>query len=178
MRRPAVVVLLILGALLAATSVSAQTAIRLATTVRSITLDGADHVLADIPALEAIAGGSGPVVLALDAGITWGIRGGTSADPYFGETLRWYSGKGVSLFAHGRIGTLVLNNLTVLGSTGIDVDIPIGRGRHVVLGVEYFNRLVTRVGGFLDGPQWYVSGDGVGFRVGMGFSPRPGAGGP
>jgi len=148
------------------------------TTVRTITFEDKEYVLADVPMFEGAVGGTGKYMLTLDLGITWGVKGGTSADPYFGDALRWYPVPHIGLFAQGRIGTLLFNNITVLGSTGVDVEIPIGARRRVIIGMEYFNRLVTKVGGFLDGDQWYASGDGLGIRIALGFVPDPKSGGP
>jgi hypothetical protein len=35
------------------------------------------------------------------------------------------------------------------------------------VGIEYFYRDVSKLAGFLDGPQWYASGRGVALRVGI-----------
>jgi hypothetical protein len=150
----------------------------LGTTVRSITSGDKEYVLADVPMFEGTIGGTGKLMLTLDVGITWGVKGGTSADPYFGDALRWYPVPYIGLFAQGRFGTLLFNNITVLGSTGVDVEVPISARRRIIVGVEYFNRLVKKVGGFLDGDQWYASGDGLGIRIALGFLPDPGKGGP
>ena len=37
--------------------------------------------------------------------------------------------------------------------------------KFLVIGVEYFQRDVVKWKGFLDEPQWYASGHGVGMRV-------------
>jgi hypothetical protein len=177
MRWPAAIVALAVGALGHTSPVLAQTLGRIGTTVYPVTLEGTEYILADIPRIEAMVGGTGRLTGSLDLGITWGVKGGTSLDPFLGNTLRWHPFKAVSVFVHGRAGTLLLNNVTVLGSTGLEIEIPIGGGRKLLLGGEYFNRLVTKVGGFLDGPKWYVSGDGLGVRVGFGFSPGPNASG-
>ena len=176
MRQSSIIATLAVAALSLTTQASAQVLGRIGTTVYPITDEGTDYVLADIPRFEAVVGGTGPLTGSLDLGITWGVRGGVTLDPFLGNTLRWQPFRGLSLFAHGRAGTLLLNNVTVLGSVGLDLEIPIGGGRTVLLGGEYFNRLVKKVGGFLDGPKWYVSGDGLGIRLGFGFS--PGTGGP
>jgi hypothetical protein len=164
---------LAVAALSLTTQASAQVLARIGTTVYPITHEETEYVLADIPSFEGAVGGTGPLTGSLDLGITWGVRGGVTLDPFLGNTLRWHPFNGVSLFAHGRAGTLLLNNVTVLGSVGLDLEIPIGGGRTILLGAEYFNRLVKKIGGFLDSPKWYVSGDGLGLRIGFGFSPDP-----
>jgi hypothetical protein len=176
MRQSAIIVMLAAAALSLTTQASAQALARIGTTVYPVTIDGTEYTLADIPRVEATVGGTDRLTGSLDLGITWGVRGGTSLDPFLGNTLRWSPVRGVSLFAHGRAGTLLLNNVTVLGSAGLDFEIPLGGGRTLFLGGEYFNRLVKKVGGFLEGRKWYVSGDGLGLRVGFGV--RPDGSGP
>jgi hypothetical protein len=166
--------MLALAALSLTRQASAQVPARIGTTIYPITHEGTEYILADIPSFEGAVGGTGPLTGSLDLGITWGVRGGVTLDPFLGNTLRWNPFRGLSLFAHGRAGTLLLNNVTVLGSVGLDLEIPLGGRRTLVLGGEYFNRLVKEVGGFLDSPKWYVSGDGLGIRVAFGFSPEGG----
>ena len=178
MRQSAIVVTLAIAALGLTTQASAQVLARIGTTVYPITIDGTEYILADIPKVEATVGGTDRLTGSLDLGLTWGVKGGTSLDPFLGNTLRWTPFRGVSLFAHGRAGTLLLNNITVLGSAGLDLEIPLGGGRTLIIGGEYFNRMVKKVGGFLDSPKWYVSGDGLGLRVGLGFRPGPDRSGP
>ena len=141
-----------------------QSLLNVGTTVRVIRTDTERFTLADIPMLEAIVGGGGAghrqIYASLNTGVTWGVRGRESVDFFFGDTFRWYPVRNVGLFAQGRVGTYVL------GSAGIDVEIPIGRGARFVVGVEYFNLLVRKHG----------SDDGLGLRFAVGF--RPSGGGP
>ena len=89
---------------------------------------------------------------------------GTSPDfslvPTFGPGLRWYPVRFISLYSQGRLGTLMAN-------VGIDVNIPVGESAVLVVGAEYFDRRVRELAGFIDGEQWYISGDGIGFRFGI-----------
>jgi len=160
------------GCSLWAGGASAQTMVNIGTTVRPITVDGHQYVLAELPMLEAILSCGRRFCLTLNGALTWGIKGGSSVDMAFGDALSWNPVKPVRLFVQGRIGTFVLNNVSVLGGAGVDLNIPLGRDRTIVLGAEYFNRLSTKVGGFLKGPQWYASGEGIALRIGFGFSPR------
>lgn len=115
---------------------SAQTLVNLGMTVRQIRSETERFTLADIPMFETTVGGGGrrQFYVSLNTGLTWGVQGGHSVDFYFGDTFRWYPAKNVGLFAHGRIGTFLLTNVTARGSAGVDVEIPIGKTSRLVIG--------------------------------------------
>ena len=111
---------------------------------------------------------------------------GTSPDfsfvPTVGPGLRWYPVRFISLYSQGRLGTLTFSSYTLMANVGIDVNIPVGESAVLVVGAEYFpvgesavlvvgaeyfNRRVRELAGLIDGEQWYISGDGIGFRLGI-----------
>ena len=99
--------------------------------------------------------------------LTFGTSPDFSLVPTVGPGLRWYPGRFISLYSQGRLGTLTFSSYTLMANVGIDVNIPVGESAALVVGAEYFNRRVRELAGFIDGEQWYISGDGVGFRLGL-----------
>jgi hypothetical protein len=94
-----------------------------------------------------------------------------------GVGIIWAPSPYVSASAKTRFGTFFFNNRTHLRSVGLDISIPIQRRqmaenlirgtRFLVVGVEYFRRDVVKWAGFMEGPQWYASGNGVAIRAGI-----------
>jgi hypothetical protein len=148
-------------------------------TVRPITDGGVTYVVVDAPTFESRLhlGRERPVSLIVPFALSWGTAGGFSSEISFGIGLSWAPSPYVSVFALSRVGTFFFTNGTRTRIAGVDIAIPIRRmtfaegvsrqSRFIVVGVEYFDRDATRWGGFMKGPQWYVSGQGVAFRVGI-----------
>ena len=99
--------------------------------------------------------------------LTFGTSPDFSLVPTVGPGLRWYPVRFISLYSQGRLGTLTFSSYTLMANVGIDVNIPVGESAALVVGAEYFNRRVRELAGFIDGEQWYISGDGMGFRLGL-----------
>jgi len=146
--------------------------------VRTISGGGTDYVIVDAPAGDLmIRLHRKPVFVTIPAAVSWGIKGGFSADASIGIGMSWSPSKYVSASAKTSFGTFFFNNRTHLRGAGLEVNIPIAReafaegvtrqSKYLVFGVEYFHRDVVRWKGFMKGPQWYASGHGVAFRVGV-----------
>ena len=94
-----------------------------------------------------------------------------------GLGLSWLPTEYLSVFAQAQVGTFFFNNRTRARSVGLDINLPIRRmqfvggptlnRKFIVVGVEYFDRNVARLAGFVHGPQWYASGRGVAVRFGI-----------
>ena len=146
-------------------------------TARVLSDRGTTRVLVAFPAGEVHLRFSDHASLVVPLALTWGVKGGFSLDGSIGIGLSWTPTKYVSASATTNIGTLLFNNVTHLRTVGIDLNIPIGRttfaeglsrqSRFLVVGVEYYQRSVSKLAGFLDGPQWYASGRGVALRIGI-----------
>ena len=138
---------------------------------------GTTRVLVEFPAGEMHGRLNDHTFVVVPLALTWGVKGGFSVDGSIGIGLSVVPTKYVSLTAKTNIGTALFNNVTHLRTVGVDVNIPIARAtfaqgltrqnRFVVVGVEYFQRSVSKLAGFLDGPQWYASGRGVALRIGI-----------
>ena len=74
---------------------------------------------------------------------------------------------GMGAAASAQTSEPFLCSYTLMANVGIDVNIPVGESTFLVVGAEYFNRRVRELAGFIDGEQWYISGDGIGFRLGI-----------
>jgi hypothetical protein len=145
----------------------------LGTTIRRIDHGGKTFWLAEIPMLELefpIA--EDRVAGFLSLGTTWGTKGGFSVEWTTGGGLRWRPNRVFAVHASGQFGTFVFNNYTLLGVAGFEVYFPLGDSIDLAVGAEYFNRRNRELAGFISKPQWYVSGDGVGARVGFAFRGR------
>ena len=132
-----------------------------------IPVDGR-YWFADIPMAENMF----PIVddrlfVTTNLNFTFGTSPDFSFVPTVGPGLRWYPVRFISLYSQGRLGTLTFSSYTLLANVGIDVNIPVGESAVLVVGAEYFNRRVRELAGFIDGEQWYISGDGIGFRLGI-----------
>ena len=144
---------------------------------RVISYHGMTRVLVDFPAGERQGRLSDHMFLIVPLALTWGVKGGFSVDGSIGIGLSYVPTKYVGLSAKDNIGTALFNNVTHLRTVGVDFNIPIARAtfaqgltrqnRFLVVGVEYFQRSASKLAGFLDGPQWYVSGRGVALRIGI-----------
>ena len=138
---------------------------------------GTTRMLVDFPVGEVHLRMNDHAFLVVPLALTWGVKGGFSVDGSIGIGLSVVPTKYVSLFAKTNIGTALFNNVTHLRTAGVDVNIPIGRtifaeglsrqSRFLVVGIEYFQRDVSKLAGFLDGPQWYASGRGLALRIGV-----------
>jgi len=118
-----------------------------------------------------------PVFVSIPLALTWGVKGGFSADASIGIGMSWSPSKYVSTSARISGGTFLFNHWTHLQTVGVDLNVPISRmvfaeglsrqNKFLVVGVEYFHRDVSTLIGFLSGPQWYTSGHGLAVRVGI-----------
>jgi hypothetical protein len=145
--------------------------------VRVITDQGTTRVLVEYPAGEAQFRVTDRAFVVVPVALTWGVKGGFSVDGSIGIGLSVLPTRHVALYAKTNIGTALFNNVTHLRNAGVDFNIPIGRttfaeglsrqNRFLVVGIEYFYRHVSKLAGFLNGPQWYASGRGVALRIGI-----------
>lgn len=150
-----------------------------AASVRMIRSHPNTPVLIDVPVGESLMRISRQhdVFLTVPLALTFGVDGGFSADMSIGIGLTWKPTPHISASARRTFGTFLFNNRTHVRAAGIDVTIPIARtffyegvsreSRHLVVGVEWFQRDVVRWAGFFEGPQWYASGTGIAIRVGI-----------
>jgi hypothetical protein len=148
-------------------------------TVRPIAANGVTYVIVDAPMHEPrlLLSRRAGLFVTIPFAISWGTAGGFSADASLGAGLAWAPSPYVSVSAQTRFGTFFFNNRTRLRAISADLSLPIRhatfaegvtrRSRFLVVGVEYFDRDVTRRRGFLEGPQWFVSGRGLAVRVGI-----------
>jgi hypothetical protein len=147
--------------------------------VRTITSHPRTPILVDVPIGESLMRLSRQhaVFLTVPLAVTFGVDGGFSADMSIGIGLTWKPTPHISASAKRTFGTFFFNNRTHLRTFGIDATIPIARTfiyegvsrekRHLVVGVEVFQRDVVKWAGFMDGPQWYASGTGFAIRAGI-----------
>ena len=145
--------------------------------VRVLEQPGDDVVFIDVPLRENLGRITGGLYFTVPLAVTFGVSGGFSADMSMGVGLTWSPTPYIGASAKVSVGTFFLNHRTLLPSVGLDAAIPIQsrmfaenlsrRARYFVIGIEYFRRDVTRWAGFMDGPQWYVSGSGVAIRGGI-----------
>lgn len=147
--------------------------------VRTITSHPRTPILVDVPVGESLLRLSRrhTVFLTVPLALTFGVDGGFSADMSIGIGLTWKPTPHISASAKRTFGTFFFNNRTHLRTFGIDATIPIARTfiyeglsretRHLVVGVEVFQRDVVKWAGFMDGPQWYTSGTGFAIRAGI-----------
>jgi len=150
-----------------------------AAAVRAITSHPRTPILLDVPVGESLLRLSRKhhVYLTTPLALTFGVDGGFSADMSIGIGLTWKPTPYISASAKRTFGTFFFNNRTHLRTFGIDATIPIARtflyegvsraSRHLVIGVEVFQRDVVKWAGYMDGPQWYASGTGVAIRAGI-----------
>ena len=151
----------------------------MAASVRMIRSHPNTPVLIDVPVAESLMRISRQhhVFLTIPLALTFGVEDGFSADMSIGIGLTWKPTPHVSASARRTFGTFLFNNRTHVRAAGVDVTIPIARtflyegvsreSRHLVIGVEWFQRDVVRWAGFFEGPQWYASGTGIAVRVGI-----------
>lgn len=147
--------------------------------VRTITSHPRTPILVDVPVGESLLRLSRrhAVFLTVPLALTFGVDGGFSADMSIGIGLTWKPTPHISASAKRTFGTFFFNNRTHLRTFGIDATIPIARTfiyegvtrekRHLVVGVEVFQRDVVKWAGFMHGPQWYASGTGFAIRAGI-----------
>ena len=138
----------------------------LGTTIRPIASDGKEYWLVEIPMVEGDIPIRGEhLSVTLDGGMTWGTKGGFSVESTVGGGLRWSPSRFFDVYTQGHFGTFLFNNYTLLGTVGVEVNVPAGESASLGLGVEYFGRRNRELAGFITKPQWYASGRGVGVRV-------------
>lgn len=145
--------------------------------VRVLEQPGDDVVLIDVPLRENLGRITRGLYFTVPLAVTFGVSEGFSADMSMGVGLTWSPTPYLGASAKVSVGTFFFNNRTLLRGVGLDAAIPIQsrmiaenlrrHTRYFVLGVEYFRRDVSRWGGYMDGPQWYVSGSGVAVRGGI-----------
>ena len=150
-----------------------------AAAVRAIRSHPRTPILIDVPIAESLLRISRQhdLFLTVPLAATFGVTDGFSADLSIGIGLTWKPTPHISASARRTFGTFLFNNRTHVRAAGIDVTIPLSRtwlvegvsreDRHLVVGVEWFQRDVVKWAGFFEGPQWYASGTGIAIRVGI-----------
>lgn len=145
---------------------------------RAFSSAGKDYLVIDALKLEGMLRLSDkPIFLTLPLALSFGVKGGFSSELSVGVGLSWSPSKYVTAHAQQRVGSFFFNHGTYQRSVGFDINIPIAhqtfasgvtrQSDYLVVGVEYFHRDVHKWIGFMDGKQWYASGQGVAVRVGV-----------
>jgi hypothetical protein len=145
--------------------------------VRTVEQPGDDAVLIDVPLRENLGWITRDLYFTVPLAVTLGVSPGFSADMSVGAGLTWAPTPYLGVSGKVSVGTFFFNNGTLVRSVGLDAAVPIKsvtiaenlrrHTRYVVIGVEYFRRDVAKWAGFMDGPQWYVSGSGFAIRGGI-----------
>jgi hypothetical protein len=136
-------------------------------------MDDFEFIAADIPFWDGYLFPVGGKYFQVSFGLhgLWGISE-FFFDPTVAMSLHLYpAGKILSFHGTGHLGSYLLNNLTLMGGGGIDIDIPVRKHTNIFIGVEYFYRKVWELAEFIlkDRGEWYITSSGLAIRIGLRF---------